>query len=262
VSEPLVVVTRDEGPEGALSSGLKRLGASVWSLPCTTTAPAADPGPLDDALVALASFDWLAVTSARAVGALRERPTWPPVWAGAPRPRVAAVGSATAARLAEAGVPVACVGSAGGAALARAMVESGATLKRARVLWPRSDRAQPELARALRAEGAVVSDPVAYRTEITPPPDLESFARALDEGRIAAVLFASPSAALGLAAVLPGHDFERLGARTLVASIGPTTSAALLELGVRAELEASPPDAAALAEAVMGRLRAREGVTS
>jgi len=262
VSEPLVVVTRDEGPEGALSDRLKALGASVWSLPCATTVPAADPGPLDDALVALASFDWLVVTSARAVGALQERPSWPTPWSGAPRPRVGAVGSATAARLAEAGVPVACVGSAGGAGLVRAMIEGGATLRRARVLWPRSDRARPELAAALRAEGAVVSDPVAYRTELTRPPDLEGFALALDEGRIAAVLFASPSAAQGLAGALPGHDLERLRARTLVASIGPTTSAALAELGVRADLEASPPDAGALAEAVMGRLRSPQGVTS
>jgi uroporphyrinogen III methyltransferase/synthase len=262
VSAPLVVVTREEGREGALSDRLAALGASVWPLPCTATAAPVDPEPLDTALAALADFDWLVVTSARTVEALLERPGWPAAWTVAARPRVAAVGHATAARLRDAGVPVACEGRGGGATLAQALLDSGAGLRGARVLWPRSDRARPELGQALRAAGALLSDPVAYRTRAARPDDLERFLAALDAGRIAAVTFASPSAASGLAELLPGRDLARLRGRTLVASIGPATSAALAERGAPAAVQASRPDAEALAEAVIGSLRVQTGVAS
>jgi uroporphyrinogen-III synthase/uroporphyrinogen III methyltransferase/synthase len=255
MSQPLVVVTRDEGPLGPLSRRLAALGASVWPLPCTATAAAADLGPLDAALAALASFDWLVFTSARAVQAVVDRPGWPAEWPDPPgRPRIAAVGSATAARVRAARVPVHRAGDSGGAVLTGAIAETGASLQGARVLWPRADRARPDLARALAAAGAHVTDPVAYRTLLARPDSAAGFVEALEAGRIAAVTFASPSAAQGLAALLPGEALERLRGRTLVASIGPSTSAALAALGAPADVESRRPGAGALADAVVARL--------
>lgn len=261
MSAPLVVVTRDEGPEGALTRRLAALGAAVWPLPCTATAPPGDPGPLDTAIAALPSFDWLVLTSARAVSAALERPGWEAAWSSRPRPRIAAVGRATAARLADAGVPVDHVGGGGGAALARSLVESGVPLAGVRVLWPRADRARRELAQALAAAGAELSDPVAYRTLVGRPGDLELFRERLAVARVAAVTFASPSAAEGLAEALGAGDLAPLRGRTLVASLGPTTSGALAERGAPPDLEAAEPSLAALAEAVMGRLRVPTGAS-
>jgi len=255
-----VVVTRDEAEDGPQRRRLAELGAEVWALPCTATVPAPDPAPLDEAVAALAGFDWLVVTSRRAVEALLERPAWPPVWQG--RPRVAAVGEATAGRLREAGLPVDLVGEAGGAALGAALVGRGEVGAGARVLWPRAEGARPELEQALEEAGARVSAPIAYATRPIRPADLDEFVGALAVGRVDAVTFASPSAAGGLAALLPGGDLQGLRGRTIVASIGPTTSAALEAHGAAADVEARPPGAVALAEAVMERLVARARTTS
>lgn len=256
MSGPLVVVTREEGPKGVLSERLTALGASVWALPCTATEPVADPGQLDRALAGLAGFDWLVVTSARAVDALCERPAWPSAWTAGPRPKVAAVGRASARRLRDAGLPVDLVGSGGGEALGRALVEAAAPLRRIRILWPRAEGARPELGRTLGSAGVEVSDPVAYRTRAVRPESLRAFAEALVAGRIAAVTFAAPSAAEALAAALPTGDLSSLRDRTLVASIGPTTSEALAACGAPPDVQAAEPAARALAEAVMGRLLA------
>ena len=80
----------------------------VW--PTLTIEGPGGPAPLEGALAALERFDWIAFTSARAVDALAERMPAP-----RGRPRVAAVGEATAAALRERGWPVDHVGRGDGA---------------------------------------------------------------------------------------------------------------------------------------------------
>jgi uroporphyrinogen III methyltransferase/synthase len=194
------------------------------------------------------------------VRVLVEHSAWPAAWPG--RTRGAAVGPATAARLREAGVAVDRVGAGGGQDLARALVASGAVGPGTRVLWPRAEAGRPEPGRTLARAGAVLVDPVAYRTLAAHPAleaDLEGFRAALESGRLAAVTFASPSAAEGLAEHLPTRDLRPLRGHTLVASIGATTSASLAERGAPADVEAERPRAEALARAVMGRLRVPQG---
>lgn len=86
------------------------------------------------------------------------------------------------------------------------------------------------------------------------------FRRLLDSGRIAAVTFLSPSSARGLAAAAGAADLSFLAGRTAIASIGPTTSAALSALGAPANVESPERTADSLARALMRWLDARREV--
>lgn len=260
-SQPLVAVTRDERADDGFSRMLVTLGAACLPLQTIAIRPARDAGPLTEALEALDRADWIVFTSAHAVDATCGHAAWQRSWRRRPgRTRVAAVGKATAARLAERGVDVdlrPAIASAAG--LVAALDERAGGLRGRRVIWPRSDVARRELPDALAAAGATVIEPPAYRTVAVRPRGLAAFLRGLESGDVDAVAFLSPSSALGLAAALPGSTLAPLRGRTLVASIGPTTSAALAGLGAPADVEAAERTARSLAEAIVCAAR-RQGV--
>jgi uroporphyrinogen-III synthase len=254
---PCVVVTEGEGAGLRLAARLRESGADVCMLPVVTHEPAPDLAALDAALSSLDGYSWVAFTSARAVDAACGRPAWTRVeWSGLMRPRVAAVGPMTEDALAARGMPVDVRPAVSGArALADAMVaeESGSMPGRT-VLWPRSDIASPEFAEVLTAAGATVVMPVAYCTTPTRPEGLEQLVLDIVARRVDAVAFLSPSAAANLAALQPGGSLVSLNGATLVASVGPATSAALAALGAPAGLEAAARTAGDLAAALLSYL--------
>lgn len=229
-----VVVTR--GPAGAggddtLALRLRELGARVLEFPSIEIGP---PGPvdraaLDAALRDLGRFRWAAFASANAV----ERTVGRLDALGLPRGaladlRLACVGPATADRLAALVrspdlVPLEHTGAALAAALARHV--AGAA-----VLVPRAADGRPELLDGLRAAGAEVAAPVAYRTVAVRPETLAPLADLLAGGEVDAVAFASPSAVRSVAGAL-GERAALLG-RALLAAIGPTTAEALRAAGL------------------------------
>ena len=147
---PIVANTRDEGPDGPLARALRRLGLESMSCPTIAIAPPDDPQPLRDALRGLATFDWVAFTSAHAVDAVSSHPEWQQAVEAGALPRVAAVGDASAARLAADRVMVDVVPDGVGApALADAIARVAGVMRGVRVLWPRGDLAQMTLARGL-----------------------------------------------------------------------------------------------------------------
>jgi uroporphyrinogen III methyltransferase/synthase len=249
-----VVVTESEGPGLTLAARLADAGVDVRMVPVVVHTPAPDPGPLDDALARLGEFDWVVFTSARAVDVVCERPAWRGVsWAPGSRPRVAAVGPITRERLEARGVPVAlCPPVPGGGPLADALVAAeGGTLANQTILWPRSNIARPELRDALRAAGADVVAPVAYCTMAVTPPDVAELVALIDAGEIDSIAFLSPSGASAFAAAMPGGTLACLAAKTIVASVGPTTSAALTEREAPPAIEAASRTAGGLAAALL-----------
>jgi uroporphyrinogen III methyltransferase/synthase len=223
-------------------------------MPVVAHEAAPDPGPLVTELARLADFDWVAFTSVRAVTAVyghREWTNWP--WESAKRPRVAAVGPLTRAYLMEHHVPVAvCPAQAGAVGLALALIKAeGSTIAGRLVLWPRSDIARPDLRDLLVAAQARVVDPVAYCTRAVRPAGLPEFLNHLDAGLVDAVTFLSPSGAENLAAVMEDGTLSVLAGRTIVASVGPTTSAALTRLGAAPAVESRDRTAHGLAAALL-----------
>jgi uroporphyrinogen III methyltransferase/synthase len=230
-------------------------------MPTIAIGPARDLGPLTEAVRQLPSTRWIVFTSAHAVAATCGHPAWTSAWGALQaRPRIAAVGPGTAARLCALGLPCDLVPDhPGGRDLAAALLACDTTLAGARVLWPRSNLARPDVYEALTAAGAEVSHPEAYRTVLVRPRTLAAFTAKLEAARIDAVAFFSPSAAEGLAAALPGGTLRQLAGRTHVASIGPSTSAALDALGAPATIEAEPRTAAGLATAIVRQVARSEG---
>ena len=296
---PTIVVTRDDGANGALTRALARRGARVFPLPAIAIEPPLDRAPLDCALSAPAGYDWVLFTSAHAVDAVCSLPAWAAARGALiaalanararPRPwLIAAVGATTAERLASYGVPVDLVPvDAGAAGLTQALIggarsssgrrrRSGGGESRAfgpgggsrplagsRILWPRSEIAGREIIDALSRAGAELTDPVAYRTVHSPEALRDraaEFRWLLDAGEIDGITFMSPSSARGLAAALDAESLAGLAGRAAVASIGPTTSAALASLGAPADVESSARTADDLAEALMSWLEARQEV--
>lgn len=256
---PIVAVTRDEGPTGAMGQALEREGLEPFHVPAVRVEPPTDWRSVDDALARLGRFDWLVFTSRRGVEALLSR-GWTPHDVHGPRPKVAAAGASTAAFLVSSGAPPDVVaedaGSAGLAVALEAWRPGG--LAGRSVLWPRSDRAQTGFAEQLAAHGARVAAPVAYQT-VPLRPRMARLLRGLaEEGRLAAITFLSPSAAHGLAASFGERGLSCFRGRTAIASIGPTTSAALRGLGAPADVEPEHQTIEALTGALGAYLRAAE----
>lgn len=232
-----VVVTRDEPPGGPLAARLAAAGARVLHWPTVAIAPPADPQPLSRELAALASFDWLALTSVHAVEAVAARRATLPA-----KLRVAVVGASTAAAAEALGWRIDLLPSEFHTEALLASFTAAAAdqnLAGCRILFPASDRAAAALPEGLTALGAEVVRVEAYRTRTA---DLDG-ARCLAEaarGAVDVVTFASPSAVEGLAAALGESGLATLLTHAAAAAIGPTTAGALLGRGRVPDAIASP----------------------
>jgi uroporphyrinogen-III synthase len=218
-----VVVTREA--RGELGQMLVARGAHVVHVPLIEVVEA---GP--DARSALAAAlggpskvnppDWVIVTSA--AGADRVAAV-----ADLPSTRLAAVGTATARRLADvAGRPVDLIpGRQLAAVLVDDFVDENPTPQR--VLIVQADRAANTLSVGLETAGHDVTTLTGYRTVLRHPDaaDLANIAAA------DAVAFASGSAAQSWAEAL-GDDAAR-ALPPIVAAIGPTTAAVATESGLK-----------------------------
>lgn len=247
-------MTRGGGGEDALAARLVALGATVLEAPSIAVAPPESWDELDAALREVETFAWIAFASGNAVDCTVARAAALGVPPGAlARPRLAAVGAATARRVAERIRAADLVPRvANGAALA---AELGPRVSGRRVLVPRAAGGRPELVDGLSRAGATVAAPVAYRTVPVPPEDLRPLADALASGTVDAVVFASPSAVRSVVAAL-GPRRTLLGSVTL-AAIGPTTASALRDVALHAVVQPDVATGPALADALADHLSRR-----
>jgi len=231
-----VVITRAASQSAALIAALKAQGAEVVSLPLIQILPPLDYAPLDSAVRNLANFDWLIFTSQNAVTAVADRVSVISNVANATSVRVAAVGRATAEAAQLAGFTVAHVGQGGTAA--SLVYELAAELPGKRVLLPRSDRAASEILPRLQKFAAEVVEVIAYRTADTTQIDPAS-----KEGVATsdAILFFSPSSVHSFVALQKSSALNALSDTVVVGAIGPVTSVALRNSGLRCDFQASEP---------------------
>jgi uroporphyrinogen-III synthase len=160
----------------------------------------------------------------------------------------AAAGAATARELpGQAIVPRAGVGAD---ALVR---ELSARVRGKRVVIARAEGGNPALLEGLRAAGALVEAYTLYRTVTPRQADPEAL-RALREGRVDAIAFASGSAARGFAALAGLASAER----SAIACMGRQCAEEARKAGLRidAVADGSLPE---LCDAVALALRARKG---
>jgi uroporphyrinogen III methyltransferase/synthase len=251
-----ILVTRAREQAPALSRLLAGLGAEVIEAPAIRLVDPPDWRPLDEALSRLASYDWIVFTSQNTLPRMLARLATRGMGPEALRaPRLAAIGTATAAGLRAAGLSVAGVA---GEFRAEGVAEllGREPLAGRRILLPRALVARNVLPDALRAQGAVVDVAPVYQTE-SDPEGAEAARRALVSGRIDAVTFAASSTVSAFLEAIRAAGDPRLLARleaACLASIGPVTSDRLRAEGLTPTVEASPYTVPALVEAIVTRL--------
>jgi uroporphyrinogen-III synthase len=250
-----IVVTRAAEQGRRLTERLTAIGADVVDLPLIDVVDPDDGGAaLRDAIARLDEFDWIVVTSAngaaRLVHALRANAAGDTAGVAidteGPRPRIAAIGAATATALgpdhhadliAERSIAEGLVGALARSTPARALVVQG-------------DRARTALVDGLREMGWQVERVVAYRTIAARPP-ADVLERAL---RADAITFASGSTVRSFIEAVGAADRHP----EVVVSIGPETTAAADRSGLEVTATADPHSIEGMVAALVAALgRAR-----
>ena len=244
-----VVITRVVAQSGALARELWARGATPVSLPLVSFAEPEDPAPLDNAIAKIRQFDWLILTSAQAVRAIVQRAAdlQLPLAGTSRNLRVACVGPVTAESARKANLRVTYVAAThSGVALAN---ELGSRLREAKVLLPRSDRANPDLPTALRRYGAQVTEVTAYRTLRPRETDQDGLKKVAD-GQTDAILFFSPSAVQHFSELVGAEKMRSIQGMLAITAVGPVTANALREAGVSRVVVADDTTAVSVIEAL------------
>lgn len=248
-----VVITRAHHQAAPLARELEALGATVISIPTIEVRAPQSFQPLDKALRYVQKYDWLILTSVNGVDALRRRLDKAGIAPSALRHlAIAAIGPATRDAIAELGLSVKIVPQE---YVAEAVVDAlRAEVKGKRVLLVRAKVARDVIPRELTSLGAEVEVVEAYET-VVPANSPKRLAEHMEGGRLRAdaITFTSPSTVHNFAALLPvGHSPKTVLTGVRVASIGPVTTAALADLGLKPHAQAEtytiPGIAGALAE--------------
>jgi uroporphyrinogen-III synthase len=233
-----------------LASELEALGAETILIPTIEIAPPASYCALDAALVTMRSYDWLIVTSPNAVQALVARGRQ--LGLGYQPRRVAAIGNSTARAVVESGlaagvdlVPVVATGESLAEALAPHAAGTSMLLVRAAV-------GRDVLPEALVAAGAMLTVAEGYRN-VVPGDSVVALRDLFENAPPDAITFTSASTAQNLILLLESASLTVPGT-TVLASIGPITSAAMAGLGLRATVEAKEATISGLVEALVGVL--------
>lgn len=244
-----IVITRALLQNEAIMQELAARGAIPGLLPLVSFGEPEDSAPLNQAIAGIVKFDWLILTSAQAVRALIARcaDLHAPSTRANRHLRVACVGPVTAEAARGANLPVEYVAMThNGVALAN---ELGSKLRGARVLLPRSDRANPDLPEALRQWGAEVTEVVAYRT-LRPASMGKMELKKVTDGQADAILFFSPSAVQHFAELVGLEKLREIQDRLAVTAVGPVTAQAVREAGVERVVVAAETTAASVIDAL------------
>ncbi len=238
-----VLVGRARHQAGALSAGLRKLGASVIEIPFIEIREPRSFKSLDTAVRNLAMYDWLILTSVNGVealsGRLRKLRATRAMKAHAAHLQIAAIGPATKKALERCGMKVSVMPKE---YVAESVVRSlRAKVKGKRVLLVRAKVARDVIPRELRHAGALVDVVDAYET-VLPRSSRQRLQSVLKNSgrRPHVVTFTSSSTVKNFVALL-GASRSNLRPRLdgiLLSSIGPVTSATLREFGLRPHIQA------------------------
>ncbi len=241
-----IVVTRAREQADELNEKLRALGATPIEWPMIEIAPPEDFAPLDAAIRQLEQYDWVVFSSVNGVkyffervanGDLRLATSVAAPWWGCDL-RIAAVGVKTAAALQQRGLRVDAVPEE---FLASHSVKALGDVRGQKILVLRPDIAPSDLAITLSERGAQVDEVIAYRTLPVRP----EHSIALDQ--VDAVTLASASAAKNFAAHLNGQAVPET---VCIACIGPSTTKAARQAGLRVDVEAQVHTLDGLVEAL------------
>ena len=226
-----ILVTRPQHQAAELAHPLEALGAEVLLQPAITITPTRDQKSFDETLSELGTYDWIVFSSANGVEHFMSKLLESHDIRALSAARVAAIGPATARKLAQFHIKADLVPKTFDAdTLAD---ELRAEVQGSNVLLIRASRGREVLQRELLAGGAQVKQLVCYESEDVTLPD-ESIQKRISNGEIDYVTVSS-SAIAHATHQLFGDELSK----TRLISISPITSQALKELGLKPAVEAN-----------------------
>jgi len=260
-----VLVGRARHQAGTLSGKLRELGAMVLEIPFIEIRKPRSFRPLDSALTSLAEYDWLILTSVNGVDAMWERLDKLRLTKNNLKHlRVAAIGPATKKAIEQHGVTVDVVPKQ---YVAESVVRSlQRRVKGKRVLLVRAKVARDVIPLELRRAGADIDVVEAYETVVPQTsrvrlqkvlkdplrrPHVVTFTSSSTVRNFVDLLGSRPASAM-VAAVRGRGSMRHTG--IACASIGPVTSATLLEAGLRADIAAKEFTIPGLVKAIVSAL--------
>lgn len=248
-----IIVTRARAQASDLIELLEEYGADCIQCPAISIRELDDYTRLDSAIAELDSYHWLIFTSVNGVEHFYRR-----LYRSGRDSRalgqvkVAAIGSQTAAVLAEKGIRADFVpGEYRAEGLLAGFDER---LDGVRILIPRALEAREILPRELAGRGACVHVVPAYHTVIEAQ-EADALKEILRDRRVHAITFTSSSTVKNFLAMLEGEDIHTLLSGVLISAIGPVTAAAAREAGLRVEVVAREYTVKGLADALVEALK-------
>jgi len=235
-----IVVTRTREQASQLSKQLLERGAEVLEIPTIKIVPPEKQRELAEVLLELNSYDWLVFTSPNGVSAFFEyffkafedlRDI-----GGV---RIAAVGPATAAKLKELHLKVDLTPEEYVAKKIGDAFKKFESIENLKILLLRAEIANPELPKHLEELGAIVDDIAVYKT-IPETEDLGGAAGKLMDAGANWITFTSSSTVENFHARFDLPALLKKFPETKLASIGPETTKAIENLGLKPNVEAKP----------------------
>lgn len=255
-----IVVTRSRTQASDLVVALEELGAAVIEFPTIKIVPPDSFDAIDEAIGRLDQYDWLIVTSANTVDYV-----WDRLRAAGKDTRalghlrVAAIGPATAAKLASIGIVADYIPKEYRAeGIIAGFEERGIEGKR--YLLPRALQAREVLPDTLRERGAAAVDVVpAYQT-VPDESSGEAIREMLISGEADMVTFTSSSTVKNFVKLV-GDDTPQLMNGTAAIAIGPVTARTARDVGLDVAAESAEYTIPGLVKTVLeyaGELRGKE----
>ncbi len=237
-----IVLTRAREQAESLSARLHALGAEVIELPTIEFQPPVDYAPLDRAIAALTSYDWIIFTSANGVRFFLDRLDRSAVDLRALRARICAIGPATRAAIESLHLKVDLMGTEYVAEGLLAAFEPY-DLARKRVLLPRAAVARDLIPAELARRGALVDVVDAYRT--VPPAQSTPVFNGPRKPHI--ITFTSSSTVRNFVDLVGADALQGIK----IVSIGPVTTKTAQSLGLEVQAQADPYTIEGLIQAIL-----------
>jgi uroporphyrinogen-III synthase len=233
-----ILITRQREQSAEFIADVERRGGRAVFLPMITIQEPESWEECDRALQQLKMYDSLIFTSTNSVDKFMQRCLLKAIEPALLRRfDVYAVGEKTRRAVEERGIAVKAIpeeySAVGLAEYFRTMHLNGK-----RFLYPRGDLGNADLVKSLIRQGASVDPVIVYRNTGPDEIDAELVYRRLVNGEIDVITFASPSAAINFVKLFPLERMALMHKRTKIAAIGPTTTDALTNLGVRVDIVA------------------------
>ena len=229
------LVTRPTAQAADFVALLEKQGGEAICVPTIEIVPPESYKPLDLVLRDLDEIDILILTSVNGVVVLFERMLETNQYIGTLTDIfIVAVGPKTAAAMGQNCIrPDLIPADHRAEGIISALLQHG--VKGKKILYPRAEIARPLIVDSLTKAGAKIAAPIAYRT-IMPTGSKEQIRELLKQGTLDGICFSSSSTVDNLVAMI-GRELPQLLGTTKLFSIGPQTSATIVEHGLKIAVE-------------------------